>query len=171
VDELQAVLNAAVADIRRAIFSLRPVDLETLGFVPAVTQWVADFGEQNQLVTQLDLSGRPDAMAAIYELPLLRIIQEGLHNIGQHAHASSVLVRLDMDADRGIAVSVRDNGRGFDPGQLGPADHLGHFGLRQMRERILDLGGTLDVRSAIGQGTELLITLPPVTQEINYVPD
>ncbi len=53
-----------------------------------------------------------------------------------------------MDAAGGVAVSVRDNGRGFDPSQLGPADHAGHFGLRQMRERILDLGGTLDIRSA-----------------------
>ena len=65
-------------------------------------------------------------------------------------------------------VSVRDNGRGFDPHQLGPADRAGHFGLRQMRERILDLGGTLDIRSASGQGTELIITLPPLTQEVDH---
>ena len=71
---------------------------------------------------------------------------------------------------------MRDNGRGFDPGQLSPADHPGHFGLRQMRERILALGGTLDIRSAIGQGTELVITLPrtaghpmpPVVNEVNH---
>ena len=67
----------------------------------------------------------------------------------------------------GVVVSVRDNGRGFDPRQLSPIDHAYHFGLRQMRERILDLGGTLDVRSAIGQGAELLITLP----SINHVTD
>ena len=81
-------------------------------------------------------------------MPLFRIIQEGVNNIGQHARASSVLVRLAVDAAGGVAVSVRDNGGGFDPSQLGPADHAGHFGLRQMRERILDLGGTLDIRSA-----------------------
>ena len=60
---------------------------------------------------------------------------------------------------------MRDNGRGFDPSQLGPADRAGHFGLCQMRERILDLGGTLDIHSEIDQGTELLITLPPVAKE------
>ena len=168
LDELQAVLIAAIADLRRAIFALRPVDLEALGFFPALTQLVGDFGDQNQLVAQLDLSGPQDALPALYELPLFRIIQEGLNNIGQHAHASSVLVRLAVDAAGGVAVSVRDNGRGFDPGQLGPADHAGHFGLRQMRERILDLGGTLDIRSAIGQGTELLITLPPVDQRAGH---
>jgi signal transduction histidine kinase len=169
VDELQAVLNAAVADLRRAIFALRPVDLEALGFFAALTQLVSDFGDQNQLVAQLDLSRPPDALPAVYELPLFRIIQEGLNNIGQHAHASSVLVSLAVDMAGGVAVSVRDNGHGFDPGQLNPvAEDAGHFGLRQMRERILNLGGTLDIHSEIGQGTELLITLPPVTKQANH---
>ena len=171
LDELQAVLNAAIVDIRRAIFALRPVDLDALGFFPALTQLVGDLGDQNQLVARLDVSGPQDALPAVYELPLFRIIQESLNNIGQHAHASSAQVRLKVDATGGVAVSVRDDGRGFDPSQLGPADQAGHFGLRQMRERILDLGGTLDIRSATGQGTELVITLPPLTKEVDYAAD
>ena len=168
LDEVQAVLNAAIVDIRRAIFALRPVDLDALGFFPALTQLVGDFGDQNQLAARLEMSGPQDALSPVYELPLFRIIQEGLNNIGRHAHASSVLVRLVVDAADGVAVCVRDDGRGFDPGQLGPADQAGHFGLRQMRERILGLHGTLDIRSASGQGTELVITLPPVTKEVNH---
>ncbi len=132
---------------------------------------MADFGDQNQLVARLDVSGPHDALPTAYELPLFRIIQEGLNNIGQHARASSVLVRLELDPAGSVTVSVRDNGRGFDPSQLGPADRAGHFGLRQMRERILDLGGTLDIHSAPGQGTELLITLPPLAQEVNDADD
>jgi len=74
-----------------------------------------------------------------------------------------------VDAAGGVAVSVRDNGCGFEPSRLGPAaEGAGHFGLRQMRERILDLRGTLDIRSALGQGTELVITLPPVTKEVSH---
>ena len=80
-------------------------------------------------------------------------------------------MRLTVDAAGGVTVSLRDNGRGFDPRQLGPADHVGHFGLRQMRERILDLGGTLDIHSARGQGTELVITLPPRANEVNHAAD
>jgi two-component system sensor histidine kinase DegS len=167
LDELQAELNAAIGDLRRAIFALRPVDLDGLGFSAALTQLVGDFGDYNELVTQLDLSGSKDSLPAVYELPLFRIIQEGLNNINQHARASSVLVHLTMDAAGGITASVRDNGRGFDPQQIGTTDHSGHFGLRQMRERILDLGGTLDIYSMSGQGTELLITLPPVAKEVN----
>jgi signal transduction histidine kinase len=94
-----------------------------------------------------------------------------LHNISQHARATSVLVRLTVDSAGGVALSLRDNGRGFDPSRIGTADQPGHFGLRQMRERILDLGGTLDIGSAIGQGTELLITLPPATPAVNHAGD
>ena len=168
LSEMQTVLESAIADLRRAIFALRPVDLEALGFFPALTQLVGDFGDQNQLVARLELTGPKDTLPMAYELPLFRIIQEGLNNIGQHARASSVLVRLTVDVAGGVLISVCDNGRGFDPRQLGPADHAGHFGLRQMRERILDLGGTLDIQTALDQGTELVITLPPLTNEVNY---
>jgi PAS domain S-box-containing protein len=168
LNELQAVLTAAIVDLRRAIFALRPVDLEALGFFPALTQLVRDFGDHNQLAARLEVAGPQEALPDVYELPLYRVIQEGLSNIGQHAGARSVLVRLMVDAAGSAVVSVRDDGRGFDPGQLGPVDQAGHFGLRQMRERILDLGGTLDIRSAVGQGTELLITLPPVAREVNH---
>jgi PAS domain S-box-containing protein len=171
LDELQAVLNAAIVDIRRAIFALRPVDLDAVGFFPALAQLVGDFGDQNQVAARLEVSGPQDALLAVYELPLFRIIQESLNNIGQHADASSVLVCLEVDAAGGVAVSVRDNGCGFDPSQLGPADRTDHFGLRQMRERILGLGGTLDIHSAIGQGTELVITLPPLAKEVTYAAD
>ena len=149
-------------------FALRPVDLEALGFYPTLTQLVSDFGDQNQLAARLEITGPQEALPEVAELPLYRIIQEGLSNVGQHARANSVVVKLTVDPAGGVVVSVRDDGGGFDPSQLGPVDQAGHFGLRQMRERIVDLGGTLDIRSAIGQGTELLITLPPVASEISH---
>jgi PAS domain S-box-containing protein len=169
LEELQTVLTDAITDLRRTIFALRPVDLEALGFFSAVAQLVGDFGDQNQLVARLELSGPQDALPMAYELPLFRIIQEGLNNVGQHARASSVLVCLTVDVAGGVMVSVRDNGQGFNPHQLGPTDPAGYFGLRQMRERILDLGGTLDIHSARGQGTELVITLPPLTNQANQL--
>jgi len=162
LDEIEAVLITAIEDIRRAIFALRPLDLESRGFLPRLTQLVADFGEGSKLVARLELSGPQEALPPFYELPLYRIIQEGLNNINQHACADSVLVSLSVDAAGGVALSLRDNGCGFDPSLVRKDDPPGHFGLRQMRERILDLGGTLDIHSSIGGGTVLLVTLPPL---------
>lgn len=165
LDELQAKLELAISDLRRAIFSLRPTALEELGFFSALAQLVHSFGEYNQLVTQLDVYELKEDLPGEYELPLFRIIQEGLNNINQHARASSVCVRLMENATGSVMVSVRDNGCGFHPNLVGKPDPAGHFGLRQMRERVLELGGTLDIRSVIGEGTELYITLPPVVKE------
>lgn len=165
LDELLVVLTGAITDLRRAIFALRPLDLETMGFFPALTQLVGDFGDQNQLLVRLELSGPQDALPAVYELPLFRIIQEGLNNIGQHARASSVQVCLAVETAGSVVVTVDDNGRGFNPHRLPPADRDGHFGLRHIRERILDLRGTLDIRSTLSQGTKLVITMPAIAQE------
>jgi PAS domain S-box-containing protein len=167
LDELQAVLAAAIDDLRRAIFALRPVDLEALGFFPALAQLVCDFGDQNRVAAGLEIVGPQETLPAAYELALFRMVQESLNNIGRHAGASQALVCLDLGPSGSVAVSVRDNGRGFDPGRLGPAvAGRGHFGLRQMRERIVDLGGTLDIHSAPGQGTELAIALPALADDI-----
>lgn len=171
LDELQAVLASVIVELRRAIFALRPVDLDALGFFRALAQLVDDFGDQNQLVARQVVSGPQESLPAAYELPLFRVIQEGLSNIGQHAGASLALVNLRVDAEGGVTVALRDNGRGFDPQQLAPVDRSGHFGLRQMRERILDLHGALDIRSAPGQGTELIIVLPPVAGENHHGAD
>lgn len=171
LDELQAALIAAIVDLRRAIFALRPVDLDAQGFLPALAQLVADFGDHNHLMARLEVAGPQDTLPAVYELPLFRIIQESLNNIGQHAAASSASVRVTVDAAGGVVVSVHDDGRGFEPRQLGPTDQPGHFGLRQMRERVVDCGGTLAIHSALGQGTELVIALPPVFTEISHVVD
>jgi len=164
LDEMQDILNAAIIDLRRAIFDLRPVDLETMGFFPALNQLVCGFGDQTEVCAALEISEPPPTLPAVYELPLFRIIQESLNNIAQHAQASSALARLSVDPAGWIVVSLRDNGCGFDPSQIGSKNMVGHFGLRQMRERLLDLGGTLEIHSEAGLGTELLITLPPITR-------
>lgn len=167
LDELQHRLNIAINDLRRAIFALRPVALEELGFFPALDQVVRGFGEYNQLITQLEISGLREDLPPDYELLIFRIIQEGLNNINQHAHANSAHIRLIVEATGRVILSVRDNGRGFYTSLVSRSALLGHLGLRQMRERVLELGGTLDVRSVVGQGTELLITLPPINKNVN----
>jgi PAS domain S-box-containing protein len=171
LDELTQVLTDAITDLRRAIFALRPVDLALLGFLPALTQLVSDFDDHNHLVARLDASGQSAALPAKYELPLFRMIQEALNNVGQHANANAVLVRLATDKNGSVSVSIRDNGCGFDLSQISTVDRHGHFGLHQMRERIVDLGGTLDILSAPGQATELVITLPPLANEHDDVTD
>ncbi len=168
LQEVQVVLTGAIVDLRRTIAVLRPPDLEALGFYPALAQLVSHFGEHGQRVAHLEVGTPPHPLPAVYELPLLRVIQEALNNISLHARATLTIVNLNVDATGRVALSVRDNGCSFDPTRLNPVDQPGHFGLRQMRERVLLLGGALDIHSAVGHGTEIVITLPTVVQELSH---
>jgi signal transduction histidine kinase len=88
----------------------------------------------------------------------LRVVQEAIANVVKHAAAHTVRVRLDFDP-RGMRVSVRDDGRGF---TVDPETHTygGHWGLLGMRERAARVGGTISVRSARGEGTEIVLAAP-----------
>jgi two-component system, NarL family, sensor histidine kinase DegS len=164
LEEMQLVLANAIEDIRRAIFALRPLEMDDLGFLPAMTAWVSHFSLHNRLQVKLETAGQLDHLPAGYELPLFRVIQEGLHNVHRHARASQIIVRLDVRADGGVTMIIRDDGCGFVPSLVGSRQHAKQYGLKQMRERVLDLGGALEIRSVPGQGTTLCIGLPAVDQ-------
>jgi signal transduction histidine kinase len=80
---------------------------------------------------------------------------EALNNALKHADADSIEVDLRVEGDA-LAVGVRDDGRGFDPGQ----EHPGHLGLHTMRDRAAAVGGGLDVTSAPGKGTRVAVRVP-----------
>lgn len=161
LEDLHRYLGEEIREVRRAIFALRPVALDELGFWAALRRFLPEFGEQNQLHINLEVKGAKDGTEEAAHLPahleavLFRIIQEGLHNVAKHARASVVWVELDLS--EGVTLRVRDDGAGFDPGTLGEAVRRGHLGLRQMRERAAALNGTLEVRSQVGRGTEICV--------------
>ena len=94
-------------------------------------------------------------MQVVPQVKLFRVLQECLSNAAKHAAAKGVQVKLAFEPDR-ILLSVRDDGKGFDPAHT-PA---GHYGLLNMRERAMKLGGQLIVDSAPGAGTALSFSLP-----------
>ena len=157
---LQDFLRENIHEVRRSIFALRPVALETQAFYPALRQFLADFGEQNQLQTEWRLAGAEVDLPEDLELALFRILQETLNNVGKHARASSVRVDLDVRSPGSVTLQVRDDGAGFEPGALLPSSRYGHLGLRQMRERVERRGGTLAVESAPGAGATIRVQLP-----------
>jgi signal transduction histidine kinase len=87
---------------------------------------------------------------------LFRVAQEALRNVARHAHSRRVEVSM-RTFDGGLQLAVRDEGVGFDP-----ALPRGHptLGLASMRERVRLIGGELDIESAPGQGTNILVWVP-----------
>ena len=98
------------------------------------------------------------------ELTVFRVVQECLSNIQKHAEASQVQVWL-QGMDTGAEVTVKDNGRGFDPHDAGPSPDGKGLGLLSMQERAERVGGSLSVQSSPGAGCQVVLYIP--SREVN----
>jgi signal transduction histidine kinase len=146
--------DAAFADVRSLIFELRPETLERHGLVAAIERQAQPLRVREQLALHFDLGKEPNCALNIKET-VYRIAQESLNNIGKHASARDVWVKLEVVASD-LCLEVRDNGAGFDP----TLDYGGHLGLQVMRERAERLGGSLVIDSRPGAGTTVRATIP-----------
>jgi signal transduction histidine kinase len=165
--DLKQTLRGQIRELRRAIFALRPVQFDELGFVGGLRRYIVEFADQQGWETHIDLKEAPPALALEIEAICFRIVQEALTNAAKHAGATRVEVSIDQ-VDRGMRVMVRDNGHGFEPGSLSN-DMPGHVGLRQMYERLAAIRGHLTLLSRPGAGTELRVWIP-LMQEVRSGP-
>jgi len=156
---LRETVQTNIQDVRRSIFALRPVDLEGLGFGPAIGQYTREFGEQAGLDVMLNILGDVEALPAALEPVFFRLVQESLNNIAKHASARHASIELDIHSGQLGRLTVRDDGVGFNPQTLPPTDGTG-MGLRQMHERVTSLGGRFCIESAPGKGTTLSAEIP-----------
>jgi signal transduction histidine kinase len=136
------------------------VALEELGFYPALDQFINDFGEQDQLRIDLQLVGSRDRLPPSLEPVIFRIIQEALNNVGKHAQANTVSIRLDLESSDGVTLQIQDDGSGFDVATLDQAIREGRTGLKHMREKAENLQGSFSLRIRPGGGTEVRVELP-----------
>lgn len=166
-DEIELLLTdlkSYIGDVRRSIFALRPIALDEQTFFPALRQFISLFNQYYAVQAKFELTGVEAALPEALELPLFRIVQEALNNVGQHASASNAMVELNLRNADVVVLLVRDDGIGFDPiarDQLVQAEHLG---LKHMRERVESFGGTLLIQTELGVGTEIRAVFPHRSQ-------
>jgi signal transduction histidine kinase len=152
-----SLTGRALETIRATVRGLRPAVLDDLGLVPAVESLAEEFSGRTGIA--VDCDAQPDGdLPPEVEVALYRIFQEALTNVARHAEAKHVRASLQRD-EREIVLVVEDDGRGFDPSKVAKAGDA-RAGLAGMRERLLGLGGRLDVKSAPGQGVRLEARMP-----------
>lgn len=151
VVEQQQTIQAAIADIRRLVYDLRPPALDELGLVGAIRERAA------QQTTPAERDGAPGlridvvasdhlpALPAAVEVAAYRIVQEALANVTHHAHAHRCSICLECSQET-LRIEVTDDGTGL------PAGHHAGVGLLSMRERAEELGGTCEISQAPGGG-------------------
>lgn len=154
IEALDALARRLDDDVDELIWQLRPTALDDLGLRAALTNYIHAWSERTHIPAELHESGLlRQRLASEVETTLYRIAQEALNNVAKHAAARHVEIILERRADA-VLLIVEDDGRGFEPGGL----HAG-FGLVGMRERAALVGASLEIESAPGQGTTVLVRI------------
>ena len=154
------MLDHAVDELRSSVWALRSLPLHGLAMPAALRSLAERAGAGHDVKIDVhtagDLAHVPDFVAG----NLLLVAQEALHNALKHGHPRNVTLDVRLaEKPEWVAVTVRDDGRGFTVGaQVGATQ--GHFGLTGMRERIERLNGTLRIESAPGEGTTIHFEVP-----------
>ncbi len=153
--EVRRLVNQAMDELLRLARQLRPTALDDHGLYSAIEGQVRRFSTQTGIAADLRTHGDPAELDPDREIAVFRIAQEALANVARHAGASSVEVDVQRLGTHGVALTVRDDGRGFFP--EGASNGLG---LNGMAERARLVGGELEIDSWPGEGTALSLKVP-----------
>jgi PAS domain S-box-containing protein len=150
------LINATITSVRKIATDLRPSILDDLGLLAALEWQGEEFEKRSGTKVKFinkagDMEVRPEVATAIF-----RIYQELLTNIARHANAGLVTALLDMEGNI-LRVSIKDDGVGFNTNTISNKKTLGLLGIK---ERTLLMGGTYEIKTEPGKGSETIISIP-----------
>ncbi len=157
-----ALVNEITTDIRTVSYLLHPPMLDEAGLGPALRWYIKGFAERSKIAVELNLPDDFGRLPQDLETAIFRVVQECLTNILRHSESPTAKIRI-MRCDADVRIEVRDQGKGIPSGKLrdmvlAPTPGVG---IRGMRERIRQLGGTLEMHSeGEGRGTAVVALLP-----------
>jgi signal transduction histidine kinase len=156
---IRGMLSNVEERLRDISHELRPPILDDLGLVPALQFLAKNATLRWGLLAHVEATALPRQLGNAIETTLYRVAQEGLSNAVRHADATRVEISLRAIKGR-IRCSVRDNGVGVRAARRGKAKHPKGLGLREIRERIAELGGMMCLSHRTGGGTDLTVEIP-----------
>ncbi|UCF60837.1 MAG: hypothetical protein JSV37_13930 [Anaerolineaceae bacterium] len=159
LSRLGAITQQALKEMRLLVYELRPLALREVGLVGALQARLDAVERRAGVDARLMVETEPELPANIEEA-LYHIAQEALNNALKHATPTIVEMRLGLEGEppeQNVVLEVVDDGKGFDPEAV--VDE-GGLGLISMRERTEKLGGLIEIRSALGEGTAIKVKLP-----------
>jgi signal transduction histidine kinase len=158
---VRAAVQSALDDLRAISADLQLPDIRHLTLPELVARVVRDYEAKTGSKVQLACSVHDVPASSRIKITLCRVLQESLANAYRHAQGKNCHVTVTGDDDN-LAIEVRDEGPGFQPGN---GRRHGRLGLAGMRERVEVVGGTFTIQSAAGQGTVVRAALPLASRE------
>ncbi len=160
IDQARQTARQSLGEARQTLWALRPDVARHEPLAQALQRVAMRWSEESGLPAHLEVTGKADPLPAPIEATLIRAAQEGLANVRKHARAGQVNLTLTYMDDE-VILDVQDDGVGFEP--AGAALQAGTeqgYGLMALQERAAQLGGSLQVESAPGEGTTVVVALP-----------
>ncbi|WP_077623122.1 sensor histidine kinase [Sediminibacillus massiliensis] len=158
-EQLEEIVKTALkaqTEMRALLLHLRPIDLSGQPLRKGVQELVAELKQKCQINFQLDMEEIPELSTSAEE-HLFRVVQESLSNTLIHANASEVTLELIQKGNE-LFLHIGDNGSGFDVNK--DQRKKTSYGLKTMKERCEEIGGTFAIRSKLGEGTHIDIRIP-----------
>ncbi len=152
---MRELIDKTIDEVRGIALRLRPSVLDDLGLIPALEWYTAELEKRSGIAFVLNRQDIPK-VNEIVATAAYRIAQEALTNVVRHSSATHVEVSLKVQGDT-LTLTVVDNGRGFNTVELSESESLGVAG---MRERANLAGGTLEIESQPGKGSQVYCRLP-----------
>jgi signal transduction histidine kinase len=152
--QIRDLTRGALAEMRALLFELRPAALEQQDLAGALREHIATYERRTGISITYESVGKCKLPEPV-EQALFRIAQEALANVSKHSRARHARVQLHCGAPTRLLIA--DDGQGFAIERVGE----GRFGLISIRERAANIGARLDVRSAVGRGTEIEVEWNP----------
>lgn len=156
LDNLKNAASATFEKIRDFITDLRPVILDELGLLSTIERYANTYAGKSDINIEVSASSSDRALESYMEMLLFRTVQEIISSPELHDQASAMKVQLDV-GDRELSILIEDDGRGFDALNL-PEDSA--MLVKSISERMEMLGGSFDVQSSPGAGSQFAISIP-----------
>ncbi len=159
IREVREQVMDLVQEIRNMSQLLRPSMLDDFGLIPTL-QWLTEkFSARTRIIVDLRVPDSELRLPGAIEVLLYRVTQEALTNVSKHAKARRVEIELRV-GDGEVALTIADDGVGFDVERFRRTPALGGVGLLGMRERVAHYHGQFDIRSPVSGGVRIVLTLP-----------
>jgi signal transduction histidine kinase len=149
-------LNQIIEDIRHYIRNLRSAREEQATFKQRLDNLARHFRDFARVEVVVDVPPKLRTLTERQRHSLIQIVREGLSNVARHAQATQVEIKV-REVENNLLLTVKDNGHGFDTAKFREPSS---FGLHNMHQRAIQLGGLLTIESEEGQGTQLTVKIP-----------
>ena len=160
IEYARSQISATIDEARKAVWNLRQTSEEHKSISHLIEDMASRTSGEFGIPVRCRTTGEPELIDAILSHEIIMVIREGLYNALVHSSATAIDISTEFTPGT-LSVSVRDNGSGFDPKHSFDE----HYGLVGMKERINRLGGSLEIQSQLGRGTNVVFSVRTTTMQ------